>query len=264
MATSWRVAGAVGVMFFNMCGGNSDADPSATGGVANALGGGGSAGDGRGGSFSRGGTPSAGASTSEGGAEPTAGAPGGAAGASGGAAGAPGGAAGAPGGAAGSGEPTLLCGSATLAGDIYCSAEAACQALECGKPWSNYDANGCRRTQCQTATDCPEGSRCVPSAITGNFDAGCFADYDSCDDSSGACSCVRYECYRQALCVSERELPVGAECPIADLDCEALARADAGLRAYEQNLEVDRDTPTEADVVACQAKIAAALETCSK
>jgi hypothetical protein len=165
------------------------------------------------------------------------------------------------------GSDAKLCGgNTTFAGTISCSASAACERLACGKPWSFYDADGGRRSECSEAGTCPKGERCVTAALTGNFEQSCFSDFDGCEQHAGTCVCDQYECYELRLCLPEAEFPAEKECPIADLDCSALARAKLGLEAYSKELALlwapQAPPPGDPKVDDCKAKIDARLADC--
>ena len=160
-----------------------------------------------------------------------------------------------------------MCGSNTLAGGIYCSKNAFCEALECGKPWSLFDANGCARELCWSDDACANGSRCVPAPVAGKFDATCFEEYDSCEDSSGACECMPYpECGARALCLSVQEFPPESECPVESFSCAELSRTAVNLQAYadEEDFLVTSETSSavKGRTEACRAKVNGLLASC--
>jgi hypothetical protein len=173
-------------------------------------------------------------------------------------------------GSAGHGPAINLCdGKTRFAGENYCSEIDACAALDCGKPWSLYDANGCRRLDCTGGETCPQGQRCVLAALTGNFARSCFADVDGCEyqGSENSCSCVDYECVPTRICLPESDFPESHDCPIEGLDCAELAAAKAGLSAYRANLlmvieDPNAEVPGDDEYRACHAKLDARLAEC--
>ncbi|MGC4094610.1 MAG: hypothetical protein QM756_43175 [Polyangiaceae bacterium] len=164
-------------------------------------------------------------------------------------------------------DPVALCdGKTLLVGRIYCSAGEACALLECGKPWSLYDANGCRRSECWDAVPCRKGERCVVAATAGNWTKACYSDFDGCGPVDGACSCDQYECTPLGVCLPESEFPAERDCDVSALDCSELAQASANLVAYREALLFDgvySESPDfSAQVAACQKKIGALLAAC--
>lgn len=67
-----------------------------------------------------------------------------------------------------------------------CSAPVDCDAMDCGDPWSWFDADGCMRMPCQMGMDsCPDGERCYAPAM----DGGCVGSTIFCEDSDMGCAC---------------------------------------------------------------------------
>jgi hypothetical protein len=152
-------------------------------------------------------------------------------------------------------DPLVLCGRRFL---IYCSKEAACTTLACGKPWSNFDADGCYRDDCSFGRTCGEGLRCVPAVLT-DFTQSCFADTDICDDASGSCTCATFGCYPKEVCVGANEFPPGAECNLEGLLCGDLQLALENIDAYVQSQFAEESDPmskqAKAMVDACRARV---------
>jgi hypothetical protein len=174
-------------------------------------------------------------------------------------------------------EQLTLCGSRPLPDGVYCSAEAACEALECGAPWSLFDANGCARRNCSFGNPCPTGQRCVPAIVAGAFERACFREYDRCDDSRGSCSCHGFYwneadgtsvggCLPLAVCLPEPEFSAEHDCPIDGLNCDQLRLADTNLYEYlKSQFEVESGLmPAEnkAMVQSCLDRVEARLFAC--
>ena len=152
-------------------------------------------------------------------------------------------------------DPLVLCGNRFL---FYCSKEAVCATLGCGKPWSNFDADGCYRKDCSFGRTCDEGMRCVPAVLT-DFTQSCFADVDICDDASGTCTCDTFGCYPKEVCVGANEFPPGAECNLEGLLCGDLQLALENIDAYIQSQFAEESGPmskqAKAMVDACRARV---------
>ena len=235
MRFQWAVAVTLVVA---QCGGSSlkreeagDGDGSAEGGASGSTGArGGTTGNaGAGATNPTGGRGGSGATTA-GGGRVSGGSGGSSAGGAGdGGNGAVSGAAGSDGGAAG--EPGCT---PFLVSPSDCSREDTCRVLECGAPWSLYDAQGCDRTECTETGTCPAGERCVPAPVLGKYDDPCFYHPDSCSIDEDECFCsVWEECIPLAVCLPIAEFPPERDCPIDDpMDCLALAQAVETLEAY--------------------------------
>lgn len=163
-------------------------------------------------------------------------------------------------GASGSGphttDPLVLCGDSY---PIYCSEEAACEKLGCGKPWSGIDAKGCYHSNdCSFGRTCAEGLRCVPAVLT-DFTQSCFADTDMCEDSSGTCTCFTSGCYPREVCVDANEFAPGEECKLEGLLCNDLQLAQQNIDAYIQSQFEEESGPmskqAKAMVDACRARV---------
>ncbi len=148
-----------------------------------------------------------------------------------------------------------------------CSPEDTCEILECGAPWSFFDARHCRRTECTQTGTCSAGERCVPAPVLGKYDDSCSYGWDSCEhDAEGTCQCIYYEeCAPLALCIPEDEFPPSRDCPIEDpMDCFGLSRAVAALEAYRDGTQFffpyDPPPALAASVEACAERLATALQ----
>lgn len=169
----------------------------------------------------------------------------------------------------GVGEQAMLCGSNALPGGIWCSAEAACATLGCGKPWSLFDQNGCFKTLCNDSSACSLGERCLPPPVAGNFEQTFAPEYESCGVVRGECRCNPHTDGLDAgVCVSETELPRDRECALEGLSCQELERAAATLLAYttldfgDDPSAAGPESPLEL-VLRCQEKVESALVDCS-
>jgi hypothetical protein len=130
--------------------------------------------------------------------------------------------------------------------ETACSPEASCAGLGCGKPWSYFDGELCRRELCFNSSYCSGAERCVATPVAGKFEFP-HGEFDLCNPDASDCSCV---CgyfpdgnFWPGACLTDEELPP-TECPIENLDCSALIAAgevtDAFLALYE-----DHPDPTE-------------------
>jgi hypothetical protein len=116
------------------------------------------------------------------------------------------------------------CGSAEYATvATTCSFEDTCNDLNCGAPWSDFDANGCRRATCTSSATCGTGERCVPSVL---YEPQCNPGvYERCSvESCGHCACsTSADCNIVGFCFSVADYPTSGDCNIALNDCTGAA-----------------------------------------
>jgi hypothetical protein len=150
-------------------------------------------------------------------------------------------------------DPFGECAVPPLSDGTTCSLAATCDALDCGKPWSLYDVNGCRRETCSDSRDCPAGKRCVAGPVVGGTSTCWSSSCESCEELSGECRCTcTDDCAVRTVCLPLEEAPPEDDCSLNGLGCAALRARLDGL-----NRHLD-DAPTgdvEDAVVACYGKL---------
>ena len=133
-----------------------------------------------------------------------------------------------------------------------CDFEVTCGMLRCGEPWSDFDAQGCRRLPCRSEADCAAGERCVAAVLDGNFE--CFSSVqESCEWFCG-CSCSSSDdCRAGAFCQPAADFPKEDDCALDALDCTDVAFLRLRVTDYIVDggfeSEVARDLSDCADAV---------------
>jgi hypothetical protein len=132
------------------------------------------------------------------------------------------------------GEPFAHCAVPPLDLGTTCTFAAACDALECGKPWSLQGADGCLRGRCASDVDCDDGERCIPAPVAGQFADFLTVGCESCELVNGQCVCTCLESGEglRAVCLARSEFPPSRDCPIDGFSCAALLDSGNVVRGY--------------------------------
>lgn len=139
-----------------------------------------------------------------------------------------------------------------------CSFADTCKDLNCGAPWSDFDANGCRRATCTSSASCGQGERCVPSVL---YEPQCNPGvYERCSvESCGHCACsTSGDCNIVGFCFSVADYPTSGDCNVDPSDC-------SGAAARLAYLEIGTAfTGDAADAItACTQRLHGILEVCA-
>ncbi len=151
------------------------------------------------------------------------------------------------------------CGSAEYATvATTCSFEDTCQDLNCGAPWSDFDANGCRRATCTSSDTCGTGERCVPSVL---YQAACNpSTYERCSvESCGHCACsTSADCNIVGFCFAVADYPASGDCNVDPSDC-----AGAANRLAYLEIDTSFTGDAAAAINACAQRLHDMLEVCA-
>lgn len=142
-----------------------------------------------------------------------------------------------------------------------CSFDATCEALGCGKPTSQFEANGCRRQQCASSEGCADGQRCVAPVLAGETDCG-YSVYEGCEvGDSCRCSCIHSDdCANIAVCMPASVQPPSKDCALEGLDCDDISWLSSELEEWLGDAQWQGDLVEALE--ACEQKVTAALDAC--
>jgi len=138
-----------------------------------------------------------------------------------------------------------------------CGLEATCEALGCGRPWSDFDERGCLRPYCDGDDDCDADERCLPEELVG--EVGCHSSiFEGCSPQCDGCGCgASSDCRSVAFCQPVSEFPESADCPVGGRPCEQLVewRGALDAQSYAPELVIALE--------ACAIKLDRAIAACT-
>jgi len=139
--------------------------------------------------------------------------------------------------------------------------DEVCEWLDCGEPWSRFDANACFRPACRSSAECGPGERCAAVTLFGQ--PPCVSSSLTDLRVGSDCECNFGEtgdCSDHGYCLAEAEHPAANDCETAGKTCTELER----WRAFFEGLPVSGNpTDFEQAQLDCRDKLEQAMGDCS-
>lgn len=139
-----------------------------------------------------------------------------------------------------------------------CSTQATCDALGCGQPWSEFDANGCLRQGCASSDECGASERCVASNLHAAPECLASISHGCRPTADGTCECTGEDsCGPRGFCQPAADFPLASECDVTGMSCRDLS---ALLSEVQERGHFTGDTAQS--LTTCENRVVSALATC--